>query len=416
MATKRPASTTVEPTYKKRNKTSLQSPGRQWSMANGNSPTNNLLHTTGQYPILEHIVAHLRPADLIPLAQTCQTMYANLNFGSRNSHKNLLTKILCSGLGLYLRNHISPPHPGGALRRYGTCGGEDTDLEMEKHPCVRCGVNTCDECRVHMIYQSLVEDAGPGNIRLWAGHVQFSDSFVRLFPPKHMNLARNRPWFAELDEYKPQHDVGRVGVVLDSEFAARPESLDHILDTNLGRRISIEPKGPIGGVLEGRAIMVHFNIIVKMRILYRCDECFVKDGGLQKRCQCTLRERFVQRWTCVRCGIHESHEDYTNKMVTDKRRICPCAKDLEESELPETWRMMCNWCKGKIIEGEDDEEDEQVETKDEDDQADGSGDPYDALGATQVWVLSEDLSRSMLLEWEERGIDDDASPEGTNEN
>jgi hypothetical protein len=80
----------------------------RWTLPSGNDLSNQSLSATAQYPILEHIVAHLRPRDLIPLAQTSQAVYADLNFDQPASHVNLLKKTLGPGHGVKIRKEAHP--------------------------------------------------------------------------------------------------------------------------------------------------------------------------------------------------------------------------------------------------------------------------------------------------------------------
>jgi hypothetical protein len=247
-----------------------------WMLPNADTIHNNLLHIMAQYPILEHIVAHLRPRDLVPLAQTCQTAYTSVNLQKASSKSNLLTKTLCPGKGIKIRaikhNH---PHALGfpTFTAFKMCGGFDDESGIESHPCAGCGVNTCDECRMHMVYQSLVEDPGLAPQRWWAGYSVAFPNPVRIFPPKGTKIPS--PWNAPLQRYHPMHDQGKIGVYFDANFVAKPEPLARILDFDLGRRLVLEPKHPYNGMLNGKPLLRPFNDLVQHRILRRCPDCFV---------------------------------------------------------------------------------------------------------------------------------------------
>jgi hypothetical protein len=79
---------------------------------------------------------------------------------------NLLKKTLCPGLGLEARLANHCPCKTRDWYLYAGCGGEGYDVDSK--PCVECGVNTCDECRIHVVYQTFMEDPGLNARRWWA--------------------------------------------------------------------------------------------------------------------------------------------------------------------------------------------------------------------------------------------------------
>lgn len=173
---------------------------RVWSLPNGNGHANHPLSVLAQYPILEHVVAHLRPKDLASLANTCQTSYELFNLDNQNSLANMMTKTLCPGKGLATLKECHQQPRESSFIVYNKCGGEDEGLGIESHPCVLCGVNTCDECRMHVTYQTMIEEPGLFNMRWWAGYVFLYPFIVRLMPPMQKGRLVKKKWGAPADE------------------------------------------------------------------------------------------------------------------------------------------------------------------------------------------------------------------------
>ncbi|KAF2829025.1 hypothetical protein CC86DRAFT_403675 [Ophiobolus disseminans] len=375
---------------------------RAWTSPNANTTPNNLLHITAQYPILEPIVAHLQQSDLLALAQTCQTLHRNLTFDHPDSKANLLKKTLCSGHGVKIRCkiHRSPQEKGfGGFESSIKCGGKYNVPGMESRPCTQCGVTTCDECRIHVTYQSLVEDPGLDTPRWWAGYVLGYSLVVRLFPPptpKNTAIDLDGTWNAPLPELRPQHDQGRIGVHFDCKQAAKPEPVKRLLDINLGRRLAVEPQGVNTGSLNGRSIVAPLHVVITRRILRRCLECF-EGAAVTKQCDCTLRKHFLDRWLCVGCyKREEAVERAATPWLSTKAPSCVCLKQLSLAS-PLDFRVICNWCKGEIIdehEAEDSPNDGEASDAEEEDVI-----CTVTSNGGQEWINGKCFSRRLLLAW-----------------
>lgn len=153
-----------------------------WTLSNANNPFNRLISTVAQYPIFEPSVFHLRPADLERLAQTCQSIHDTLKLSQATSKTNLLTKTLCLGIGLRVRkgvhDRLSPP----TTLPTSVYAAADSDPHIESRPCITCGINTCDECHIHVVYQSLLGAHHFDGQSWWAGHVFEYAGIVRILP------------------------------------------------------------------------------------------------------------------------------------------------------------------------------------------------------------------------------------------
>jgi hypothetical protein len=67
-----------------------------------------------------------------------------------HAEKNLLGKTLYPGIGLEARMATHCPCKTRGWHVYAGGGGEGYDVDTK--PCVGCSINTCDECRIQIIY------------------------------------------------------------------------------------------------------------------------------------------------------------------------------------------------------------------------------------------------------------------------
>lgn len=145
---------------------------RMWTQPNANGlSSNTFVSALSQYPILVALVSQLRPEDLVPVVQTCQSIHNLLNLDDAKFRASLLTKTLCPGRGVgYRMNRHKVCETTSSKWHYTmTCGGIEGGEHVECRACVKCGINTCDECRIQVTYQCLIEDPGLDNRRWWAG-------------------------------------------------------------------------------------------------------------------------------------------------------------------------------------------------------------------------------------------------------
>jgi hypothetical protein len=333
---------------------------------------------------------------------------------------NLLTKTLCSGEGLFTRFDNHCPCKTKTWHPLIGCGGAGFDVDS--HPCIECGINTCDECRIHMLYQVSVEDKGLDNHRWWSGYVMSTPVPFAIYPPKG---GDNPSWYLPVDMMKPHHDQGRLHIPLHIDSIADPEPLDRILDVDLGRGY-ICPYGRFSPPYDGIQLVSVFNMVARARKEMLCIPCFdkqLKDG--HPPCSCTFRKRFLDRWVCMPCHMRQvsSDNDLEKRLLVDRHsgrivaRTCRCNATFNEVD---DYRTICNWCNGEIHDighAEDDEEDEDTgsfeDHEDEDDIA--AETPADLLpnemrpvenkdGTLSVFfngarISGERLSRGLITAW-----------------
>ncbi|KAG9194819.1 hypothetical protein G6011_04854 [Alternaria panax] len=405
-----------------------QSAQRVWTLPLATSNTTKpLAIALATYPIQEALVSFLTPDDLIVLALVSQTLHSHIRMDDANAKANLLSKTLCPGLGFYVRAVSHCPCPAKTFELIIGCAG--FGFATESRPCGECGVNTCDECRIHVLYNSLTEDSGFDQRRWWAGFYFLQPEAIAVYPPKK---PEDSAWHLPIKDMKPVHDQGRLHVPLDVIAIGDPEPFQRILDLDLGIHQSIDPVGRTQYPYSGIQIVSALNMIVNKRRDLACPLCYQERRKERRaRCSCTLRKRFLDRWLCATCYIKEDSADeelrchipVADEVGEGHSHVCGCGAGFAPEATP---KVMCNWCKGEIegpqqgakdyVAGEDSEgvndEEEEEEDHDEDHSAaDFANIPQDEFGFAEnhdqslsVYVngeciRGERLGRSMVCQW-----------------
>lgn len=323
--------------------------------------TNPLATALTLYPVLETLVSFLSPFDLATLSRVSQAVYANIRMHDATAKANLLSKTLCPGIGYSVRKLNHCACPAKTFHQATGCAGDG--FASESRPCVECGVNTCNECRIHVFYNYLTEDAGYDGRRWWAGFFFLRPVAVAAYPPKKGDVDA---WYRPVEEMEPLHDQGRFHIPLGIYAIGDPEPIDRILDLDLGKQPLLTPLGRIQPPYSGIDIVSILNLTVTVRKELVCPSCFeerLKSGPL--RCSCTLRKRFLDRWLCVGCYIDEHNADKdiaSHKMIHSggggsHSHQCGCGASFEAGMQP---RIVCNWCTGEVT-GDWDDMDEEMQ-------------------------------------------------------
>lgn len=309
------------------------------------------------------------------MTQLCQTLHSHIQIHDARVKANLLSKTLCAGLGSYLRTLFHCACTAKSFRL--TIGCASDGFRTESRPCVECGINTCDECRIHVFYNHLVEDAGYDQRRWWAGFFFLNTASISVLPPKHGDVSA---WYRPIEEMEPLHDRGRFHIPLHIPAIGDPEPIERLLDINLGEQQIISPLGRTQPPYSGNEIVSFLNMIITLRKELVCLACFKerqKKGS--SRCSCTLRKRFLDRWLCVGCYVKEDHADKamaSHIVVQDDdggghRHLCACGASFGAGPQP---KILCNWCKGEVagewVDAENEMEDRDAEEPEEEEQQD----------------------------------------------
>lgn len=374
------------------------------------------------------LVSHLLPDDLVVMMTTCQLINSQIRMDELQVRANLLKKTLCPGLGLAARlaNHCPCKTRGWHL--YMGCGGDGYDVDFK--PCVGCGINTCDECRIHVVYQTFMEDPGLNNRRWWAGYFLNFPYPFSLLPP---NGNADASWHLPQDLTLSHHDKGRFHIPLHVGAIADPEPLDRILDMDLGRNM-ITPYGRTTAPFDGDNVVAFFEETASARRDLLCLPCFEqhrREGS--KPCSCTLRRHFLDRWTCFPCHLKETKQEAQMKMtrmVIDKNEpymqavACRCGARITQGD---DYEAICLWCNGHITDSDghqDSDDDDAKDFRNNDDEEENAGpaptDPMTARalvpvdnkdGTMAVYhngmrISGERLSRALVQTWAAgKGVD-----------
>lgn len=392
-----------------------------WSLsAAPNNDKSLLVKAIAQYPILESLVSHLRPDHLIDLTLLSQATRTQIRMHEADARISLLKKTLCPGFGLSLRHELHCPCRTKKWHTMMGCAGEGFNANSQ--PCDRCNVNTCDECRFHILYQVFVESPGLDNRRWWAGFVGTLPTPVSIYPPKGSTSAQ---WRGSVEAMQPHHDQGRVHAELTAPELADPEPIDHLLDWNLGHGY-INPSGRTNGPYAGHDVVSPFNYIARDRIRLLCKPCHDEQSinTTTKICSCTLRGRFLDRWVCLRCYAREAENDKAQDAdrtldedgISVSRR-CPCGTSFGRDD---PHAKICNWCNGIVLNKQpkeggsgaggtatEDGEEMGLDSDDEADAADGPGEVemmHRRDGSLTIVVdgkriHKEKVSRAIVEQW-----------------
>jgi len=316
----------------------------------------------------------------VTLTATCQALHTQIRMDDSSAKANLLTKTLCPGLGLAARMVDHCPCKTRGWHKSLGCGGDGYDAESR--PCLKCGINTCDECRIHVIYQVYMQDPGLDNRRWWAGYLLTYFMPFALHPPIGDDGAS---WHLPVDLTKAHHDQGRFHVPLHIDAIADPEPIDRILDVNLGRH-HITPAGRITAPFDGDQLVNFFNMAAESRRELVCVPCFEKHQtqGFAP-CSCTFRKRMLDRWVCIPCYAKEKAEEdalaqrrvFHGKTSHILSRACRCGDKITPDD---EYMAICNWCNGRVEytnEDEVDDEDAKTFSNNDDDEDNAAPAPTD---------------------------------------
>lgn len=310
----------------------------------------HLQRILAQYGLLISLVSNLAPKDLFALAATSKATYQVI-FSSETSRLNLLGKMPCDGAGIAIRQAChkkSPFSTGPKCTEYVQCGSNDSTRVVESQHCVGCDHITCDECRVHCVYQSITElPSSPDELPTYSGFALLSKVEMGILTPAHFNGTQtiiNRPY----------HDQGYLDIPLDLDTYASPESIDEILDYDLGEgslRLFDSSDEP-----HPSPIIEAFWEYTEMRKITTCSFCRSlehakvneqRDNDFE--CHCTLRAHLLDRWTCLQCFQTETKRNTELCKLQQIYKVqCNCEFVYGVKKVRSATRPTCLWCWGIV--------------------------------------------------------------------
>ncbi|CAG5162165.1 uncharacterized protein ALTATR162_LOCUS6171 [Alternaria atra] len=388
-----------------------QTAQRAWMLPLAASNTTRpLAVAVATYPIQEALISFLTPDDLVTLTLISQTLHGHIRMDNANSKANLLSKTLCPVLGVCVRTVTHCPCPAKTFDAIIGCAR--FGFSTESRPCVECGVNTCDECRIHALYNPLTEDCGFDQRRWWAGFYFLEPTVVAVYPPKDSECS---VWNLPIEDMKPLHDQGRFHIPLNVNAIGDPEPIQRIVDLDLGTHRSINPVGRTQYPYSGHQIVSFLNMITNKRKDLTCLSCYQERR--KERLACYIKEDTAGE--DLRCHIPVADE-----VGEGHSHVCHCGAEFTPEVAA---KVMCNWCKGEIegpqqgdennviggnSEGIDEDEEQEEEFHEEDHSAaDFANLPQDEFGFAEnhdeslsVYVngeciRGERLGRSIVRQW-----------------
>ncbi|KAL6165103.1 hypothetical protein ACJQWK_08352 [Exserohilum turcicum] len=318
---------------------------RQDSAA-GPAPSCLLLVALREYGLLENIVSCLCPGDLLALLLCSKSIHEAL-VPQAGSLQNLLGKLRCSGKGVQIRKqrHVkSTFFYAYECSEYVECGA--TDGCAKSRPCANCKVTTCDECRIHCVYQSIFEKpCDDDELPNYSGFVLLSPSEIPILSPHHLadNAATPRWKAPSPGRSLPYHDQGFIDVPFDEENFGPPECVEEFLDLDLGKHTFAG--SAVSNVAHPSPVLRALYDTTERRKRRFCDAHLPSDllkhqDDLSPHwCRCSLRSRFLDRWLCLRC--YENEETTISKTYPDHVAHCRCGSTKG--------RAICLWCRGEIL-------------------------------------------------------------------
>jgi hypothetical protein len=335
---------------------------------------------TRQYQMIESIVTSLRAKDLLALALTSKSLYESI-FTAPSSLENLLGRVQCSGRGIEIRKER---HKKSSFfysyncTQYVQCGSNTTHRDVETKPCVTCKVATCNECRIHCVYQSIYEppsDPDDGaELPNFSGFVLLQPLEQPILSPHHLisETSSTVPRWQDPSEgpSAPYHDQGYLDVPLETGASAPPECIEDVLDLDLGCQSLVSMSGD-SRYAAPSPVLLSLCQVTEARKVEICTSC-MEIGAIHSlqamqsnaaarppadktadqpcsrpttACHCTLRSRILDRWLCLRCYSAEesTFRALARNANSDSGGVCHCGELSSHS--------LCLWCHGTISEG-----------------------------------------------------------------
>lgn len=332
-----------------------------------------LVQVLRQYGLLESMVASLKPRDLLALALSCKATYSAL-FPRPGSLDNLLGRMPCCGTGIEMRKRMhqkSTFYYAYQCTEFAQCRTASGRQLIDEQPCATCKLTTCDECRIHCVYQSIYEaPKDPEDLPNFSGFVLLNPLECAILSPHHLYSENEK---ADLPRWQdralnaavePYHDQGFLDMPLEIDQPGTPEKISDVLDVDLGLNSLMTWSGSSQFGFPSPVLRTLCNVVEK-RKLCLCESCFREASkGYEalkpelpklswlnpnlrqeafKECHCTLRSHILDRWQCVNCYENEESTIKGVQKMAPDRASCRCGLDAE--------RMVCMWCWGEIIEG-----------------------------------------------------------------
>lgn len=342
-----------------------------------------LVQTLRQYGLLETIVSCLAPSDLLSLALSCKATYRAI-LPRTGSLENLLGKTLCCGSGIALRQRVhikSSFFYQFKCTEFAQCRTVSGRHSIESRSCVSCKVTTCDECRIHCVYQSIYEaPTDPGDLPNFSGFVMLDPFEVGILSPHHLASEPELSEAASLPKWQdrasnpaagPYHDQGFLDLPLQFEQSGTPQKISDVIDVDLGYT-SLKTWSGTSQFGFPAPVLRSLSNVAEQRKLFLCECCFTDaskgykalnpelpnlpwldrqiEGSAKKtlkKCHCSLRSQILDRWQCTKCYAKEQStiENIHSMAPEPEYQECRCGQPAH--------KPVCMWCWGEVAERSD---------------------------------------------------------------
>jgi hypothetical protein len=312
-----------------------------------------LVQVLAQYGLLESIISHLSPVDLYSLASTSQSACKTI-FPRKESRLNLLKKMECDGTGIQIRNQRhkkSPYFDQFGCAEIARCASQTKESFIESRSCISCGVTTCNECRIHCVYQSIFQAPDDDDeLPNFSGFVLLNQAEMGILSPAHFGeIGPNARW-----DCSTHHDKGVLDSPLEAAITGTPESIDEIINTDLGTgQLKVTYASNLAH--PSPTIQAFWEVTEERKRLV-CKDCFDSKQAegqqdIHHQCHCTLKRRFLDRWLCLKC--YQAEETSQKVHINSKPDVnydststiqCSCGEPIDESD----GRLICLWCFGEV--------------------------------------------------------------------
>lgn len=316
-----------------------------------NSPAESrqgcpIIEVFHQYGLLEMIVSSLYPDDLLALLLCSRSTHEAI-LPQPGSLENLLGKLKCSGRGVHVRNKRHKKSTffyAYDCTETIKCGAKESTTECR--PCARCKVSTCDECRIHCVYQSIYETpCDEDELPNFSGFILLSPLEVPILSPHHMDSDEaGSQWQDPSNSLQaPYHDQGFIDVPFEEDSFGLPESVEDLLEMDLGSHTLAASAS--SSVAHPSPVLRALYQTTEQRKRWFCDECRPsiatqgQESPQASQCQCTLRNHFLDRWLCLRCYETEEHD--LDASFVDQKERCACGR--------QDGTKTCLWCWGEVV-------------------------------------------------------------------
>ncbi|KAH7088696.1 hypothetical protein FB567DRAFT_522129, partial [Paraphoma chrysanthemicola] len=246
------------------------------------STQSPLVSILRQYGLLESVVSGLCANDLLALALTSKALHQAIT-PRPCSLENLLGRLRCSGQGIRIRNTChkkSTFFTEYDCTEYVQCASSHRTSSVETRPCVSCKVATCNECRIHCVYQSIYERSSdpndPAELPNFSGFVLLEPLEQAILSPHHLpNGAATTPKWRDPSTSKtgPYHDQGYLDVPLQLGAVAPPECIEDVLDYDLGQQ-SLMSISADSRYESPSPVLSSLCRVAEARLISLCETCF----------------------------------------------------------------------------------------------------------------------------------------------